>query len=158
VTSFFNLPEVERRLAGTGVPVMALLTEVHFETLHRLAQLPPGTRVGVASADVETAHNLEHSNVNAGLPNIALLGACPAEGAALERLVRQVEVMVCSTPAAARVRALAGPGVQVIRDDRALDQRGIELLAAVLVVAAPVPPRGGVSPAGRRLQFRGGSE
>jgi DNA-binding transcriptional regulator YhcF (GntR family) len=133
VTSFFHLPEVEQRLAGAGVPVIALLTEVHLETLHRLAQLPPGTRVGVASADVETSHNLEHSIVNAGLPNIALLGACPAEGAALGRLVRQVEVMVCSTPAAERVRALAGSATQVIIDDRALDKRGIEMLAAILV-------------------------
>jgi DNA-binding transcriptional regulator YhcF (GntR family) len=133
VTSFFHLPEVERFLGGTGVPVIALLTEVHVETLHRLAQLPPGTRVGVASADVETTHNLEHSIVNAGLPNIALLGSCAAEGAALGRLVRQVEVMVCSTPAAERVRALAGTAVQIIVDDRSLDKRGIEMLAAILV-------------------------
>lgn len=133
VTSFFHLPEVGQRLTGVGVPVIALLTEVHLETLHRLAQLPPGTRVGVASADVETSHNLEHSIVNAGLPNIAVLGACPAEGTALGRLVRQTEVMVCSTPAAERVRALAGSGTQVIIDDRALDKRGVEMLAAVLV-------------------------
>lgn len=133
VTSFFHLPEVERLLSGTGVPVIALLMEVHIETLHRLAQLPPGTRVGVASADVETTHNLEHSIVNAGLPNIALLGSCAAEGAALGRLVRQVEVMVCSRPAAERVRALGGTAVQVIVDDRSLDKRGIEMLAAVLV-------------------------
>ncbi len=133
VTSFFHFPEVEHALRGMGVPVVAILAEVHLETLHRLAQLPPGTRVGVASADHETAHNLEHSIVNAGLPNIALMGACPAEGAALGRLARQVEVMVCSTPAAERVRALAGPAVQVIIDDRALDKRAIEMLAAILV-------------------------
>ncbi len=146
VTSFFHLPEVERLLNGTGVPVIALLTEVHIETLHRLAQLPPGTRVGVASADVETAHNLEHSIVNAGLPNIALIGSCPAEGAALGRLARQVEVMVCSTSAAERVRALAGSAVQVIMDDRALDRRGIEMLAAILVGQegeVPAAPRSG---------------
>jgi hypothetical protein len=41
--------------------------------------------------------------------------------------------MVCSTPAAERVRALAGSGTQVIIDDRALDKRGVEMLAAVLV-------------------------
>jgi hypothetical protein len=81
---------VERVLDGLGIPVIALLAEAHFETLHRLAQLPPGTRVGVASDHPETAHNLEHSIVNAGLPKIALLGTCPAEGAALHRLVRQV--------------------------------------------------------------------
>src|SRR2546422_2665320 len=50
VTSFCHLPEVERLLSGRGVPVIALLAEAHLETLHRLAQLPSGTRVGVASA------------------------------------------------------------------------------------------------------------
>src|SRR5438876_11507713 len=121
VTSFAHLPEVERLLAGKGVPVIALLAEAHLETLHRLAQLPAGTRVGVVAAAVETAHNLEHSIANAGLPNIVLVGASPAQGAALGRLVRRVDVIVSSTAAAERVRGLAGPAVQVLIDDRALD-------------------------------------
>jgi GntR family transcriptional regulator len=133
VTSFAHLPEVERLLGGTDVPVIALLAEAHLETLHRLAQFPPGTRVGVASAPAETAHNLERSIANARLPNITLVGASPAEGAALGRLVRRVDVIVCSTAAAERVRGLAGPAVQVMIDDRALDPRAIEMLAAILV-------------------------
>ena len=88
--------------------------------------------MGVASA-AETAHNLEHSIANAALPNIVLAGSCPAEGAALGRLVRRVDVVVCSTSAAERVRALAGGSVEVMIDDRALDQRAIEMLAALLV-------------------------
>jgi GntR family transcriptional regulator len=133
VTSFSHLPEVERLLVGQGVPVIALLAEAHLETLHRLAQLPAGTRVGVASAAAETAHSLEHSIANAGLPNITLVGACPAEGAALGRLVRRVDVMVCSTSAAPRVRGLAASSLQVMIDDQALDRRAVEMLAAVLV-------------------------
>src|SRR5216110_2567171 len=128
VTSFCHLPEVERLLSGRGVPVIALLAEAHLETLHRLAQLPSGTRVGVASAAAETAHNLEHSIANAALPNIVLVGTGPAEGAGLGRLVRRVDVLVCSSSVAERVRGLAGPTVQVIIDDRALDQRAIEML------------------------------
>ena len=160
VTSFCHLPEVERVLRGKAVPVIALLAEAHLETLHRLAQLPAGTRVGVVSAAADTAHNLEHSIANAGLPNITLVGACPAEGAALSRLVRRVDVIVCSTPAAARVRQLAGDTVEVMVDDRALDQRAIEMLATLLVQqnggrpAAPSPPpsnkRTGRHPANRR--------
>jgi hypothetical protein len=133
VTSFFHLQAVERFLDGMGVPVIGLLAEAHLETLHRLAQLPPGTRVGMASDHPETAHNLEHSITNAGLPNIKFLGTCPAEGAALGRLVRQVQVMVCPSPAAERVRALAQGNTQVIIDDRTLDKRVIEMLAAILV-------------------------
>jgi GntR family transcriptional regulator len=147
VTSFFHLPEVERLLGGTDVPVIALLAEVHLETLHRLAQLPPGTRIGVASAVSETAHNLEHSIANAGLPNIVLVGACHAERAALGRLARQVDVIVCSSAVAERVRRLVGPAAQVIIDDRALDKRAVEMLAAILVRhrgdgTPPTPSRG----------------
>ena len=133
VTSFCHLPEVQRVLKGRGIPVIAFLAEADLETLHRLAQLPAGTRVGVASEAVETAHNLMHSIANAALPNIALLGASPTEGTALGRLVRRVDVIVCSTAAAERVRELAGAAVQVIIDDRALDQRAIEMLAVQLV-------------------------
>jgi GntR family transcriptional regulator len=147
VTSFCHLPELERLLKGKGIPVIALLAEAHLETLHQLAQCAPGTRVGVVSAAAETAHNLEHSLANAGLPNIVLTGVCPAEGAGLVRLVRRVDVVVCSTSAAARVRTLAGSSVQVIVDDRALDRRAIEMLADVLVrqngVAVAPAPAGG---------------
>jgi GntR family transcriptional regulator len=132
-TSFRHLPEVERLLHGAGIPVIALLAGPHLETLHRLAQLPPGTRVGVVSTAAEAAHNLEHSIANAGLPNITLAGNSPAEGAALSRLLRRVDVVVCSTAAAAEVRARAGTAVEVMVDDRALDPRAIEMLAAVLV-------------------------
>jgi hypothetical protein len=146
VTSFSHLPEVERLLSGRGIPVVALLAEAHLETLHRLAQLPPGTRVGVASTAAETAHNLEHSIANAGLSNIVLVGACPAEGAALGRLVRRVDVVVCSTAAGERVRGLAGSSVQVMIDDRALDQRAIETLAALLVRQNGAGPAAAPSP------------
>jgi len=132
VTSFGHLPEVERRLEGLGVPVVALLAEVHLETLHRLAQLPVGTRVGVVSAERETAHNLEHSIVNAALPNIARVEASPADGPALGRLVRRVDAIVCSNSAAARIQGLVGPTVPVIVDDRALNQRAIQMLGAIL--------------------------
>jgi DNA-binding transcriptional regulator YhcF (GntR family) len=131
VTSFGHLPEVERVLSGRGVPVIALLAEAHLETLRRLAHLPKGTRVGIAS--VETAHNLEHSIANAALPNIVLVGACRVGGAAIARLVQRVDVVICSSAAAARVRQVAAPGVQVIIDDRTLDQRAIAMLTAVLV-------------------------
>jgi GntR family transcriptional regulator len=164
VTSFCHLPQVERLLRGRGVPVIALLAEAHLETLHQLAQCRAGTRVGVVSAAAETAHNLEHSIANAGLPNVVLAGVCSAEGMALGRLVRRVDVVVCSTSVAERVRALAGSTVQVIVDDRALDQRAIEMLADLLVrpdgdqpAATPAAPpaRAGLRSSGGRPRRRG---
>ena len=148
VTSFFHLPEVERLVGTWGVPIIPLLAKANLETLRRLAQLPLGTRVGVVSADPETAHNLEHSIVSAGLQNIALMGACLTDGPALDPLARQVEVIVCSSQAAERVRQLAKGTIQVIIDDRALDTQAIDTLAAIVIgqdavgeTASPVPAR-----------------
>jgi len=153
-TSFSQLPEVERLLDGLGVPVIALLAEVHLETLHRLAQLPAGTRVGVVSAAVETAHNLEHSIANAALPNIGRIEACSTEGPALGRLVRRVDAIVCSTSAAARVQGLVGPAMPVIIDDRALNQRAIQMLGAILAQQDGDRPTATPPPAPRRLSPR----
>src|SRR3989304_61513 len=72
--------------------------------------------------------------------------------------------MVCSAPAAERVRELAGSTTQVIPDDRALDKRVIELLAAILVrqtgdgTPAPSPPTSrhlGPRPSRRTARARG---
>lgn len=133
VTSFCHLPAVERSLRGLGIPVIALLAEAHLETLQRLAQLPPGTRVGVVSAATATVHSLDRSIANAGLPNITIVGACLVASPALGRLVRRVDVIVCPSAALEQVRPIAGRAVQVIIDDRALDPRAIEMLATVLV-------------------------
>ena len=156
VTSFGHLPEVKRRLDGLGVPVVALLAEVHLETLHRLAQLPVGTRVGVVSAERETAHNLEHSIVNAALPNIARVEASPADGPALGQLVRRVDAIVCSSSAAARIQGLVGPTVPVIVDDRALNQRAIQMLGAILAQQDGDHPTATPPLARRRLDPRAG--
>jgi len=164
VTSFGHLPEVERRLDGLGVPVIALLAEAHLETLHRLAQLPSGTRVGVVAATAETAHTLEHSIANAALPNIARVEACPAEATALGRLVRRVDAIVCSTSAAEQVQGLVGPTIPVIIDDRALNQRAIQMLGAILAqqdgdhpTATPPPTPSRLSPRALRGAPRHGA-
>ena len=135
VTTFRHLREVEHLLlwGGRSIPVITLLAGSHLETLHQLARLPVGSRVGVAAATAEAADDLQHSIAGAGLPNIALAGGCAEDGGALSRLVRRVDVIVCSTAAAARVPELARHTVEVIVDDRALDRRAVDQLAGVLV-------------------------
>jgi hypothetical protein len=88
--------------------------------------------VAVVSAERETAHNLEHSIANAALSNIAWVEASPPAGPALSRLMRRVDAIVCSTSSAALVQSLVGPTVPVIVDDRALNQRAIQMLGAIL--------------------------
>jgi hypothetical protein len=96
----------------------------------------------VITAAVETMHSVEHSIAAAALPNIARIETCPAEGPALKRLLRRVSVVVCSSSTAKRVQGLLDPAVPVIIDDRALDQRAIQMLGAVLAQRGdrPAPP------------------
>ncbi|HZS35000.1 MAG TPA: GntR family transcriptional regulator [Methylomirabilota bacterium] len=155
VTSFEHLPDVERLLDGRDVPVIALLAEAQLETLHRLAQLPSGTRVGVVSTESETAHTLAHSIANAALPNLARVDVSPAEGAALGRLARRVDVIVCSTSAVERVRKVVGPAKPMIVDDRALNQRAIQMLGAVLAQHEGDRPGTQSAPTRRRPDARG---
>ena len=75
---------------------------------------------------------MAHSIAAAALPNIALIETCPAEGGALTRLVRRVNVIVCSSSTGKQVKRLVDPTVPVIIDDRALNQRAIQMLGAVL--------------------------
>jgi hypothetical protein len=70
-------------------------------------------------------------------------------------LVRRVEVIVCSTAAAERVRGLASPSVQVIIDDRSLDPRTIDMLAGILVGQNGDRPSSAPPPARRRQAPRG---
>jgi hypothetical protein len=108
----------------------------------------------VVSAAVETAHDLEHSIANAALPNVARIEACAAKGVALGRLVRRVDVIVCATSVAERVQGLVGPTIPVIIDDRALNQRAIQMLGAILMDGDGVGLPGAPPPTRTRLRPR----
>jgi len=89
------------------------------------------------------------------------VGACLTAGSSLDTLVRQVEVIVCSTQAAERVRQLANGTTQVIIDDRALDKQAIDTLAAIVIgqrcggpTATPVAARKATSGSPSRENLR----
>jgi len=71
------------------------------------------------------------------------------DGSTLAPLVRQVEVIVCSTQAAERVRQHANGMTQIIIDDQALDARAIEILAAILIGQDAAGPTAAPLPAGK---------
>src|SRR5438477_273674 len=85
-----------------------------------------------------------------GTVEVLLVECSPPE---LDFFARQLEAHLPVRVDKVLLGGLAGPTVQVIIDDRALDQRAIEMLAAVLVrhngdgaIPAPAAARGGPSP------------
>jgi len=126
-SELLHLPEVERLLSGRASRSSRSSPRRISRPSIAGPSSPRGRAWGVASAAVATAHNLEHSIANPACQHL-LVGACPPRGAALGRLVHEWTSCVLHA-AAERVRGLAGPAVQVMIDDRALDQRAIEMLA-----------------------------
>ncbi len=128
VTTFFHVREVRRLLAQTDVEVVGLLAEASPATLMRLAELPDGTRVGVACGERMETVNVKLSIRNAGLTHVRLVLASCADAPGLRRMLRKVSVVVCSSLVAGKIRRLGRRGTEILVDDRRLDRAGIELL------------------------------
>lgn len=148
VTTFFHVHEVRRLLAGSGLEVVGLLAEASLETLMRLTALPEGSKVGIACHEWSGTENLRLSIRNAGLTHIELVPACARDTGSLRRMVETATVVVCSSLAERKIRAMAPRATEIIVDDRRLDPAGIamlrrrllELQAAATAPARPAPP------------------
>ena len=123
--------------------MITLLAEVHLETLHQLTRLPAGTRVGVVSADRKGSQPgaLDRQT----RPCRRRAGGRPqVEGTALRRLGAAGKHDGLFHGA----RRECGPGrppVPVIVDDRALNQRAIQMLRTIwakrtATTRSPPPP------------------
>lgn len=128
VTTFFHAREIEQLLAGTGTEVVSLLAEASLDTLLRLTALSEGTKVGAACNSWEGTENVKMSIQNAGLRHLQLVPGCGENMASLRRMVKQASVVVCSSLVAKKIQALAPKGMEILVDDRRLDQSGIEML------------------------------
>jgi hypothetical protein len=119
------------------------MAEASLETLMRLTALPEGTKVGVACNEWTGSENVRLSIENAGLKNIQLVMGCGAEPESLRRMLKEAKVVVCSSLVAAKIRAVASRGTEIIVDDRTLDKGGLEMLRQRLAqLASRIENRG----------------
>ena len=124
VTTFFHIHEVQDIVEPHGIEAVALLAEATLESLQRLMELPSGTLVGVVGWGRTCMENLSRSIEGAGLDQDS--------GEVLAAL-SEVEVVVCASVTARRLRELAAPqDLEIIEEDRILDQGGIEMLGRML--------------------------
>jgi len=128
ITTFSHIHEVQNLLRKAQIEVVGLMSGASLEALMRLTALPDGTKVGVACSEWTGSRNVKLSIQNAGLKNIQLVMGCGAEPKSLKRMLTQAKVVVCSGLVAAKIRALASRGTEIIVDDRTLDKGGLEML------------------------------
>jgi GntR family transcriptional regulator len=134
VTTFFHIHEVQDVVEPYGIEAVALLAEATLESLQRLMELPSGTPVGVVGGGRTCMDNLSRSIEGAGLDHLDFvqfyLDQDPGEVAVA---LGKVSSVVCASATAGRLRELGlSEGLEIIEEDRILDQGGIEMLGRML--------------------------
>jgi GntR family transcriptional regulator len=132
LTTFYHIHEIQALLAATGTEVVALMVETSLDTLMRLTSLPAGTKVGVACSDWTGSENMRLSIENAGLKHLQLILACGEEKGSVRKMLEEASLVVCSSMAEEKIRALAPRSTEIIMDHRSLGRAGIEMLRSRL--------------------------
>ncbi len=134
VTTFFHVHEVQDIVEPRGIEAVALLAEANIESLRRLTELPEGTPVGVVGWGRTCMENLSRSIEGAGLDHLRFVQIYVDEQTdeVLETL-EQVDAVVCASITARKLREIGIPkALEIIEEDRILDQGGIEMLSRML--------------------------
>ena len=134
VTTFFHIHEVQELVEPRGIEAVALLAEATLESLQRLMELPSDTPVGVVGWGRTCMQNLSRSIEGAGLDHLDFIQVYVDGGPdEVMETLDEVEAVVCASITARRLRELGVPeGLEIIEEDRILDQSGIEMLGKIL--------------------------
>jgi|SRR5919107_672346 GntR family transcriptional regulator len=143
VTTFFHIHEVQELVEPYGIESVALLAEATLESLQRLMELPSGTRVGVVGWGRTCMDNLSRSIEGAGLDHLDFVHFyVDQEPEEILAILGGVSAVVCSTVTERRLREIGIPeGLEIIEEDRILDQGGIEMLGRILRRLPRVAPK-----------------
>jgi GntR family transcriptional regulator len=134
VTTFFHVHEVQELVEPLGMETVALLAEATLASLQRLMELPSQTPVGVVGWGSTCMDNLSRSIEGAGLDHLDFVQV-NVDGGRDEVMATldEVEAVVCSSVTASKLRDFGVPGsLEIIEEDRILDQGGIEMLGKML--------------------------
>jgi DNA-binding transcriptional regulator YhcF (GntR family) len=134
VTTFFHIHEVQDIVEPRGIEVVALLAEANIESLRRLTELPEGTPVAMVGWGRTCMENLSRSIEGAGLDHLRFVQVYVDEQTdeVLETL-EGVDAVVCASITARKLREIGiSRALDIIEEDRVLDQGGIEMLGRML--------------------------
>jgi GntR family transcriptional regulator len=134
VTTFFHVHEVQDIVEPHGIEAVALLAEANIESLRRLTELPEGTPVAVVGWGRTCMENLSRSIEGAGLDHLRFVQVYVDEQTdeVLEAL-EEVDAVVCASITAMKLREIGiSRALDIIEEDRVLDQGGIEMLGRML--------------------------
>jgi GntR family transcriptional regulator len=134
VTTFFHIHEVQELVEPYEIEAVALLAEATLESLQRLMELPARTPVGVVGWGRTCMDNLSRSIEGAGLDHLDFVQVYVDQGPEeVLAALRGVSAAVCASATAKKLRELdVREGLEIIEEDRILDQGGFEMLGRIL--------------------------
>lgn len=132
ITTFFHIEDVKAILEPLGKEVIAIMAAPHFHTFMRVAQLPPGTRVGIVCASEDGSLNMKKAMETAGIEHIKLENACLDDKKALQKMFKRVDWVVASRVVIDAVKVMVPPEVQVMEFYNVLDWAGLQMLKQYL--------------------------
>jgi GntR family transcriptional regulator len=128
ITSVIHLEEVKAILESLNKDVLAIYATPHLQTFMRIAQLPAGTKVGVACGTERGACNMKNALVEAGINNIDLEYCATDNKTKVKEVVNRVDWVIASRMAYEELKAVAPPNVRFMEFFSELDKPGIEML------------------------------
>ncbi len=132
VTTFFHVEDVKAILEPLGKEVVAIMAAPHLHTFMRIAQLPPGTRVGIICGHEDGSLNMRRALESAGIQHITLENAGLDDREALQKMINRVDWVVASRVVIDAVKVIVPTGVQVMEFYNVLDQAGVQMLKQYL--------------------------
>jgi GntR family transcriptional regulator len=134
VTTFFHIHEVQELVEPYEIEAVALLAEATLESLQRLMELPARTPVGVVGWGRTCMDNLSRSIEGAGLDHLDFIQVYVDQGPEeVLAALGGISAAVCASATAKKLRELdVREGLEIIEEDRILDQGGIEMLGRIL--------------------------
>lgn len=128
VTSFIHVEDVKAILEPLKKEVIAIMAAPHLHVFMRIAQLPPGTRVGIVCGTEKGAYNMRRALEDAGIQHINLNNCGTADKKQVTTLLGQLDWVICSRACIDEIRSIAPPGIRFMEFFNELDQAGIEML------------------------------
>jgi GntR family transcriptional regulator len=129
VTTFFHADEVKTLFRGKPVELVILLLSDNLPALLKLKQLPKATPVALVCESEHGLQNFARSLTSAGLDKLKINGVVVEDEPKLQSALNESKVVICSSVVVReKIASKIANGVEIITDDRSLDQQGIELL------------------------------
>lgn len=114
VTTLFHYDETEELVKPAEKQVIALPLNPQLETLIKIAQIPRGTRVGLACFSAIFEARVRNSLASVGITKINILATTAQKEDELRKFLTKVDLVVASPEKKKKIQALIPPQMEII--------------------------------------------